>query len=251
MATSDPDASDFTAPRKREFASTHWSVVLAAGDGGPDAEAALAELCQTYWQPLYAFVRRRGVNPDEAQDLTQAFFSHLLEKNTLGKADRNRGRFRAFLLAALRNFLANHWEKARAIKRGGGRTVLSMDFESSESKYPLEPSHQLTPEKLFERRWVLTLLDQVLERLQAELSAAGRLAHFEQLKQFLTGGASAEDYQRAAAALDISPAAAKQAAYRLRTRYRQLFREEVARTVGDEQQVDDEIGRLLESLALG
>jgi len=222
---------------------------LAAGDiRRHDAKTALARLCETYWYPLYVYARRRVGNAQDAQDLTQTFFCHLLEKQVITRADRNRGRFRTFLVTALKNFLANEWEKGRAKKRGGGKAELSLDFDSGESRYQIEPSHDLTPEKLFERRWVLTLLDQGLESLRIELAEAGKAEHFEQLKATLAGDATVADYDRAAEALGISPAAAKQAAYRMRKRYRQLFRAEVARTVAHEGEVDDEIGRLLATL---
>jgi RNA polymerase sigma-70 factor (ECF subfamily) len=235
---------------KQHFATTRWSVVLAAGDvDRPDSRTALTQLCENYWYPLYAYVRRRVDDVHAAQDLTQAFFSDLLEKRAISKADRDRGRFRAFLLTALKNFLSNQQQKARAEKRGGGRAELSLDFDAGESRYQVEPSHELTADKLYERRWVLTLLDQVLERLRHELVEAGKASDFEQFKGALTGELAADDYERAAAALEITPAAAKQAAYRMRKRYRQLFRQEVARTVAEEADVDDEIGRLLETLA--
>ena len=237
------------AEGKRLFATTQWSVVLAAGDiDQHQARIALAQLCEAYWYPLYAYVRRRVDNVHEAQDLTQAFFAHLLEKQAIARADHHRGRFRDFLVTALKNFLSNEWEKTRAEKRGAGKTPLSLDFDSGESRYKIEPSHELTAERLYERRWVLTLLDQVLESLRIELAEAGNAEHFEQLKATLAGEATAADYDRAAEALGISSAAAKQAAYRMRKRYRQLFREEVARTVAHEAEVDDEIGRLLATL---
>lgn len=234
---------------KRQFATTQWSVVLAAAKTNRrEAKIALAQLCETYWYPLYAYVRRRVGKVDEARDLTQAFFCHLLERHAIARADRERGRFRDFLLAAFKNFLSNEADRTRAKKRGGGKRPLSLDFESGESRYQIEPFHELTPEKLYERRWVLTLLDQTLERLRLELAAAGRAEHFEQFKDALTDEVTVADYERAAEALGITPAAAKQAAYRMRKRYRQLFREEVARTVADEADVDVEIGRLLASL---
>ncbi len=234
---------------KRQFATTQWSIVLAAGNaGGQDCRTALAKLCESYWYPLYAYVRR-NVNVQEAQDLTQAFFSYLLEKRTIARADHDRGRFRDFLLASFKNFLANQRNKAIAAKRGGGKLKLSLDFAAGESRYRIEPSHELTPEKLYERRWVLTLLDQVLDQLRLELIEAGKADDFEQFKGALTGEATADDYARAAAILKITPAAAKQAAYRLRKRFRQLFRQGVAQTLADEADVDDEIGRLLEILA--
>ncbi len=223
--------------------------MLAAGEAtGQQSRDALAQLCEAYWYPLYAYVRRRVDDVHEAQDLTQAFFTHLLEKQAIGKADRSRGRFRAFLLTALKNFLANEWDKARSAKRGGGRARLSLDFESGESRYQIEPADKLTPEMLYERRWILTLLDQVLESLRLELVEAGKAEQFEQLKGTLTGEATAEQYELAAEALGISTAAAKQAAYRMRRRYRHLFRAEVARTVADEAELDEEIGRLLKTL---
>jgi len=237
------------AAGQAKFVTTRWSVVLAAGEvAGHEAEDALAQLCTTYWYPLYAYIRRRVSNVHEAQDLTQAFFCHLLEKHVIARADRNRGRFRTFLLAALTNFLNNEWHKARALKRGQGNIELPLDFDSGDSRYQAEPSHELTPEKLYERRWVMALLEQVLGRLRRELADAGHAEHFEPFKGTLTGEASAAEYERAAATLGITPAAAKQAAYRLRKRYRQLFREEVAQTVGDEADVDDEIRRLMAAL---
>jgi len=234
----------------RFFATTEWSVVLAAGDeAGGNSHEALARLCESYWYPLYAYVRRRVADASEAKDLTQAFFAHLLEKHAIAQADRNRGRFRGFLLTALKNFLANEWEKARAAKRGGGHVALSLDFDSGESRYSIEPVDKLTPERLYERRWILTLLDHVLEKLRGELVEAGKDQQFDELKDSLAGDVAAAEYERAAEALGISPAAAKQAAYRMRKRYRQLFRAEVARTVADPEEIDDEIGRLLETLA--
>ena len=224
-------------------------MVSASRPDEPDAQQALAELCQTYWYPLYAYVRRRVPNAHDAQDLTQAFFSHLLEKRTIARADRTRGRFRAFLLTALKHFLRNEWERARAEKRGGGSPTLSLDFDSGESRYQIEPTDEVTPETLYERRWVLTLLDLVLARVRAELTEAGKGAHFEPLKPALTGDATAADYESAAERLGLTVAAAKQAGYRLRKRYRQLFRAEVLRTVADAGEVDDEIRRILAVLA--
>jgi RNA polymerase sigma factor (sigma-70 family) len=235
--------------RNQHFATTQWSVVLAAGNlDKQGSRDALAQLCEAYWYPLYAYVRRRVDNVHEAQDLTQAFFSKLLEKQMIASADRDRGRFRTFLLTALKNFLTNEWNKTLAAKRGGGKVELSLDFDSGESRYRIEPSHDLTPERLYERRWLLTLLDQVLECLRVELTEAGKPRYFEQFKVTLTDEATSDDYDRAAVALGITPAAAKQAAYRLRKRYRELFRAEVARTVDREEDVDQEIGLLLDGL---
>jgi RNA polymerase sigma-70 factor (ECF subfamily) len=239
-------SDDAKIANQYDFATTQWTIVLAAGRGEKqEAQAALAQLCEIYWYPIYSYVRRRTKSADEAQDRTQAFFTHLLEKGIVLRADRRCGRFRAYLLTAAKNFLAGEWQWEQAHKRGGGRLRLSLDFDAGESKFQLEPAHELTPEKLFERRWVITLLNRVLDRLEAELADAGKQLHFEHLKVGLTGEAEAADFQRAAKALGMTPAASKQAAYRLRKRYRQIFREEVRRTVADESEVDEEIKRLL------
>ncbi len=233
-----------------QFATTHWSLVVSAGSPDePAAQRALSELCNAYWYPLYAYVRRRVDDVHDAQDLTQAFFSHLLEQQTIARADPTRGRFRAFLLTALKNFLAGEWQKGRARKRGGGRAILSLDFDSGESRYQIEPADHLTPEKLYEQRWVLTLLDHVLDRLQVEMVETGRRQYFEQLKTAITGDATAHEYEQAGRALGITAAAAKQAGYRMRKRYRQLFRLEVLRTLADGGDVDDEILQISEILA--
>jgi RNA polymerase sigma factor (sigma-70 family) len=234
---------------KPRFATTQWSVVLAAGEHQRQgAREALTRLCEMYWYPLYAYVRRRVKDVHEAQDLTQAFFSHLIEKDAIARAQPDRGRFRAFLLTALKNFMSNEWKKARAEQRGGGRTEFSLDFDAAESRFRTEPSHQLTPEKVYERRWVMTLLDKVLETLRLELTESGRLKYFEPFKNALTGEMTAEDYERASEVLGITPAGAKQAAYRMRKRYRALFRHEVAQTVARDEDLEDEIGRLLSIL---
>ena len=245
------DAAAQPGPTRRAgFATTHWSLVVSAGrPDDPAAQQALSELCQTYWYPLYAYVRRRVPNVQDAQDLTQAFFAHLLEKRTIARADRTRGRFRAFLLTSLKHFLLKEWEKARAEKRGGGSPTLSLDFDSGESRYQIEPADDVTPDTLYERRWVLTLLDLVLARLRAELTEAGKGAHFKPLEPALTGEATAADYEHAAETLGVTVAAAKQEGYRFRKRYRRLFRAEVLRTVADEGEVDDEIRRMLAVLA--
>ena len=216
---------------------------------GGRSQEALAELCQTYWHPIYAYVRRRVPDVNEAQDLTQEFFYRLLKKEAIAKAQPNRGRFRAFLLTALKNFLANEWNKATAEKRGGGRVKLPLDFASADSLIQFEPFHELTPEKVYERRWVLTLVNEVLDRLRTEFAQAGKQHQFEQLKGALTGELTADDYARAGETLGITPAAAKQAAYRMRKRYREMFRQEVQRTTADEEDVEDEMRRLLHNLA--
>jgi RNA polymerase sigma factor (sigma-70 family) len=229
------------------FPTTLWTVVLHAGQDEPaQAQAALAQLCERYWYPLYSFVRRRGYPPHDSQDLTQAFFAHLLEKRGLGRADPEQGRFRTFLLASLKNFLANDWDKANALKRGGGQTILSLGMESSESRYQLEPSHDLTPERHFERQWALTLLDQVLAALRDEFHGQGKGPLFEELKAVLIGQAGG--YASIAERLGQSEGAIKVAAYRLRSRYRELMRMRIAETVG-EGDVEDELRHLLTMLS--
>jgi DNA-directed RNA polymerase specialized sigma24 family protein len=232
------------------FHTTRWSVVLAAGQRAePTADVALAALCQSYWFPLYAYIRRRTSTIDEAQDLTQEFFTQLLERNTLAVAAPERGRFRAFLLTALKHFLSNQADHARAQKRGGGQHVLSLDFDSGESRYRLQPSHSLTPEVLYERQWTLTLLDRVMAALEQEYTAAGRQPQFEVLKGFIVRGSAATSFSQAAEALGINEPAARTAAHRLRRQYRELLRNEIAETVADESEIDAEIQRLFDSLA--
>ena len=192
--------------------------------------------------------RRLAGSADEAEDLTQGFFVHLLEKDAIAKATPDRGRFRAFLLTAMKNFVSNERDKGRAKKRGGGQNVLSLDFAVGESRCQIQPSCEVTPETIFERRWVLTLLDQVLDRLRKELVESGKDAQFEKLKGALAGEMTQPDYEQAAVALGMTTAAVTQTAYRMRKRYRELFRQEVARTVETDADVDDEIGRLLELL---
>ncbi len=232
-----------------DFRTTHWSLVIGAGRaGGREADAALAQLCQRYWYPLYAYVRRRVHDVSEAQDLTQEFFARLLEKNVIAAASRERGRFRNFLLAALKNFLANEWDKANAAKRGGGRAPISLDLGTAESRLSLEPTHDLTPERLYERQWALVLLELVVARLEAEFAAAGKSRQFEILKPALTGDRAAIDYAAAAGELAISEDAARQAAHRMRRRYREILRDELAQTVADLAEIDDEIRDLFETL---
>lgn len=229
--------------------TTHWSLVLAAGGQlSGDAECALAALCENYWYPLYVFVRRQNYNHDEAQDLTQHFFARLLEKDFLGQVDQERGRFRSFLLACLKHFLSNERDRERAQKRGGGRQLISMDGEEADQRYRLEPVSDLTPEKIFERRWAMTLLERTLNQLRDECVAAGTGDRFDQLKPFITGGAKDQSYRQAAAALDMTEDAAKALAYRLRKRYRQHLRDEILQTVSTPQQVDEEIRDLFSAL---
>jgi RNA polymerase sigma-70 factor (ECF subfamily) len=231
------------------FLTTHWSLVAAARDAdSPQARTALAALCEAYWYPLYAFIRRQGHSMEDAHDLTQEFFARLLEKDYLGSVDRARGTFRSFLLAACKHFLANEYDRGQAQKRGGGKTIGSLDCRVAEGRYNQELAHDVTPEKLFERRWALALLQQVLARLRAEQERAGKLALFEQLKPFLAGEGPALRYAQPAKALGLSTGAVKVAVHRLRRRYRELVYEEIARTVDDAGLVEAEIRDLFAAL---
>ena len=249
MAGVDSSGEQSVRSNDSQFATTNWSLVLAAGRRGDSvSQQALAELCQTYWYPVYAYVRRRVSDEHEAQDLTQAFFARLLEKQSIAAADASRGRFRAFLLTACKRFLVNEWHKARAAKRGGGQVPLSLDFEKGESKYVVEAIDTLTAERLYERQWAIALLARVMERLRTEFENKDKLEHFEQLKQFISGSKPTEAYLSAAGALGITDNAVKVAAHRLRSRYRDLLRSEVAQTVQEPHEVDDEIRSLFEVL---
>ena len=228
--------------REDRFATTHWSIVVSAGGqhGGAEVGRALATLCENYWFPLYAFVRRAGYSAEDAQDLTQEFFARLLAKNYLAVADPQRGRFRSFLLGAMKHFLSDEWDRAHAQKRGGSRTVVSLDSLDAETRYRLEPASDLTPEKLFEKQWALALLEQVLSRLQAELVSEGKSALFEALKDTLTGVRSLT-YAAIGAELGMSVGAVKVAAHRMRRRYRALLREEIAQTLASADEISAEI----------
>ncbi|MBI5383417.1 MAG: sigma-70 family RNA polymerase sigma factor [Verrucomicrobia bacterium] len=215
--------------------------MLAAGrSDSTRARAALETLCRAYWYPLYAFVRRMGHTPHDAEDVVQAFFALCLEKNYLGAADRAKGRFRSFLLIALKRFLANEWDKARTRKRGGGARPISLDSLTAEQRYALEPADRLSADRLFERRWALTLLETVLARLGEEQAAAGRRAAFELLKDSLTSGERGTPYAALAARLSTSEGAVKVAVHRLRQRYRELLEAEIANTVSSPEEVIEE-----------
>ena len=227
------------------FPTTQWSAVLAAGSGSaPGADEALGQLCRKYWYPLYVYVRRRGCQPADAADLTQEFFARLLEKNYLGLADPQRGRFRSFLLASLRHFLDEEWGRVRAAKRGGGRRMVPFELEQAEDRYRREPADDLTPERAYERRWVVTLLSQVMDLLHSQYAAAGKDALFEALQTFVWGSDTSLSYADVAAQLAMTEGAVKTAVYRLRGRYRQVLCGEIAQTVADPADVDDEVRRL-------
>jgi DNA-directed RNA polymerase specialized sigma24 family protein len=228
--------------RAARFATTRWSLVVTAGDrSSANSRRALESLCAAYWHPLYAYVRRRVSDVNEAQDLTQAFFAELLEKNYVGSATPQRGRFRAFLLTALKHFLSKQWDKAKAQKRGGGRAPIRLDFASDDSRCSIETASGLTPEEIFDRRWAETLLDQVMARLEREFADAGKQSQFSQLKPLIIGQHEGATYADAGEMLGTTEAAAKMAVHRMRRRYRRLLREEVAQTVADPGDIDDEI----------
>jgi DNA-directed RNA polymerase specialized sigma24 family protein len=232
------------------FATTRWTVVVAAGRRPtPQSAAALEELCRTYWFPLYAYLRRRGHSKENAEDLAQAFFARFLQKNYLEGLNSERGRFRAFLLAALKHFLANERDKARAAKRGGGIAPLSLDWQDAETRYQVDPADTMSPDKLFDRAWAVTLLERVVTRLRAERAAEGKAALFERLKPFLTAGKGALPHAEAAAALGLTEGAVRVAVHRLRKRYRVLLREEIGETLSDRARVEEEMQALYSAFA--
>jgi RNA polymerase sigma factor (sigma-70 family) len=229
------------------FATTHWSVVLAVGQqGSPEAAAALERLCCTYWYPLYVYIRRHGHSVEDAQDLTQQFFTQVLRKGSFGLADPERGKFRAFLLQALRNFLVNEWKRARRMKRGGGVACLSLDLADAEQRYAKEqPSVTITPERAYEKRWAMTLLEQVLADLQREYAQAGHDRIFDELSGLLWGKDTLISYAQIGQRLGMGEGAVRGAMHRLRERYRERLRAEVAHTVRDMRDVDDELRYLI------
>lgn len=227
------------------FATTHWSVVLEAGqETTPSSQAALNALCRTYWYPLYVYVRRTGRSPEDAQDMTQAFFVRLFEKHTLARADQKRGRFRSFLLSALKHFLINEHEKAETVRRGGGRVHFSIDGVRAEERYCAEPADDLTPDTLFEKRWATTLLQQALKTLRQEYAQAGNQALFECLKEYLWGDKTMR-YAEIAKAFGMKEGSARAAALRLRRRFGQTVRALIADTVATPEEVEEELNTLL------
>lgn len=233
------------------FNTTQWSVVLAAGQARTSqSAAALESLCRTYWYPLYAYARRRVADVAEAQDLTQAFFAELLEKCYVGSANPERGRFRAYLLTAFKHFLSKQWEKAKAQKRGGGRVFIPLNFDRADSSIRIEPAAGLSPEQFYDQQWAITLLGKIMERLQTELDRAGKRDQFNELKGFIIGDHAGITYAQAAGRLEMTEAAAKKAASRMRQRYRELLREEISQTVQGPEEVEDEIRNLFAVLQL-
>lgn len=236
-------------PAGRRFATTRWSLVLNAREGRTStSERALAELCEAYWYPLYAYVRRQGHGPEDAADLTQAYFTKLLEKDYLKDVRPEAGRFRSFLLASLKHFLYNEWDRQKALKRGGHLRQLSLDTSDAETRYSIEPVESLTPEDLYEQRWALTVLERTLRRLEEETPQDKR-ARLERLRPFLIGGEMDRPYRQVAEEIGMSEGSVKVAIHRLRRRFGSLLRHEIENTVTDPEQVEDEIRHLLESLS--
>ena len=249
MGDSD-ERRDSVPPKARQFVTTRWTVVLNAGRSGTtQAQVALEKLCQTYWYPLYAYVRRQGHSPENAQDLTQEFFAKLIAKHYLGNVDRSKGKFRSFLLASLKHFLANEWDKSHAQKRGGGHAFIALDAQAAESRYHLEPVDTMTANKIYERRWVLTLLDEVLKRVHEEYVADGKAMLFDQLKETLTGERSSIPYAEIGQRLGMTEGAVKVAVHRLRQHYREQVRAEIAETVANPGEVEEELRHLFAVLS--
>ena len=232
------------------FATTHWTVILRASRlTDSQAQVALEELCRTYWFPLYAYIRRRGHTREDAEDLTQSFFSRFLEKNYLADLDSERGRFRAFLLAALKHFLANEYDRSRTQKRGGGAPHLSLNWQSADAQFQLATTAEQSPDAAYDREWALALLAKVLERMAVECAAEGRGAQFQVLRPFLTAGKGENSYSEAARSLAMEETAVRVAVHRLRKRYRELLRAEIANTLAAPSQVDEELRSLFRAFA--
>jgi RNA polymerase sigma factor (sigma-70 family) len=232
-----------TSPGDGRFATTHWSLVLVAGTDirSVAADEALTTLCETYWYPLYAFLRKRGHSAEDAQDLTQAFFVRVLEKHDLRHADPARGRFRSFLLASLKNFVANERDRDIAKKRGGGVAIVSLEFESAEGRFQMDPPTDDTPERVFDRQWAMTLLERAMARLEAEMADGGKKDQFDALKIFLTGDTPKPAYASIGRELGMSDGAIKVAVHRLRRRFRDLVHDQIAQTVSTPEEIEDEL----------
>lgn len=240
-------SATFSSDAPGAFPHTRWSVVLAASrPPSPASAEALETICRAYWHPLYAYVRRCGQSPHDAQDLTQEFFRRLLEKRWLESADREKGRLRTFLILALKHFMANEWRRESALKRGGGQSHIPLETALAESRFAADSTSP--PEELFDRQWALTLLDLTVKKLQAELAAADRTAYFDKLKSCLTAGRGEMDYDEIAQQLGVTAGAARVAAHRLRKRFRQLYREEIAQTLADPADLDGELQHLAAAL---
>lgn len=243
------DAPPGAGARGAEFRTTHWSLVLQAGGGSAQSAAALEKLCRAYWAPLFGFVRRQGHGVHAAQDLTQEFFARLLAGNSLAAVHPAKGRFRSFLLASMKHFLANEWDRARAQKRGGGREIYSLDEACEEDRQGFDPADTASPDKLYERRWAEAVLARVNARLRREYEAAGQAARFDTLKVYLLDGYEPVSYAESAARLGLSESAVKSAIHKLRRRYGEMFRTEIAHTVSRPEEVEEEIHFLLRALS--
>ena len=231
------------------FATTRWSVVLAAGQTNcTESREALSTLCGLYWYPLYAYARRRGIDADSAADVTQGFFARLLEQKIVRGADRQLGRFRSYLLGAFKHYLSHEWARARAQKRGGGRKFIPLDPQNAEARYGLEPSHDLTADRLFDKQWALRVLELAMEELRHRCLRAGKERQFERFKRFLSGGTGSE-YRDAGSELALSEGAVRVLVHRLRRRYRELLREQIRRTVESPEQVEEEIRHLFAAIS--
>ena len=239
------DAASSDRPHSGDFPRTRWSLVLDAQEDDP---AALAELCRAYWFPLYCFARRMGQNAEEAKDLTQGFFAHLLEKKALGSVEQEKGKFRSFLLASLKNFLANDWDRQHAAKRGGKHSLISLDDDTAEDRYLREPSHDLTPEKQYEQSWALTVLETVLQQLRKEYTAAGKDHLFEALQDQLIGAEDAQSYAQLAARLGMKEGAVRMVVLRMRRHFGYLLRAEIAHTVANPGELEEELRHLVASM---
>jgi len=234
----------------RVFPVTRWTVILAAGGKpSPESRAALERLCGSYWYPLYAFVRRSGYSPSDAEDLTQGFFAGLLEHNWIAHADRQKGRFRSFLLMAMKRYLAKEWDKARRLKRGGQIRLVALQFDTAETRYSLEPADTRTPEQVFERHWAITLLSAVLKRLREDYGRDGKARLFEALEPCLIGKSDTQPYAALADHLQMTEGAVKMAVSRLRKRYREFLKEEISQTVASPSEVEEELRHLFRVLA--
>ena len=245
MSPSDYNQDSISVLDQR-FTTTHWSVVLLAGQAdSPQASEALEKLCRIYWYPLYVYVRRQGNSPEDAQDLTQNFFSRLLQKNYFAKADPDRGKFRTFLLRSMKNFLVNEWKRAGRVKRGGDLTFLSFDANVAEDRYATEPANESNPDDAYEQRWAVTLIEHVLATLRREYSAADKARLFEELKGFIWGDKSTASYAEIAGHLNLTEGTVKVAVHRLRQRFRELLRAEVAHTVARPEDIDGELRHLI------
>lgn len=245
------ESADERANGAANFNTTHWTIVLACGDesDAERAQQALASLFQTYWYPLYAYLRRRGYSEHDAEDLVQAFCLHLQEKHAIAKANPERGKFRTFLLSSLQNFLADENERARAQKRGGGRELIRLDAEEAQARYDLEPADSVTPETIFEKRWAHALLEQTVSDLRADFITRGKERLFDGLSSFLTSDLHETSYQSAAEQLGLPLSAIKTTVHRLRRDYRSKLREEISRTVSSPNEIDDELRYLRKVLA--